>query len=208
MILLNSKGCGGVMRVAPIGLFYDTDALTIEDIDCMGAGAATITHGHPLGYIPSAGLVHIVQLVSHKPDLSLLDAVEDMIEKVPALYPDEEKANEYYTLLMKKAVVLSGSDIPDLDAIHQLGEGWVAEEALAIAVYCALKYEDDFDAAIIASVNHNGDSDSTGSITGNILGAYLGYDRIPRKYTENLEMMDVIERIAKELTEAIEIGNV
>lgn len=195
----NSKGCGGVMRVAPIGLFYDTDVLSIEDIDCMGAGAAAITHGHPLGYIPAAGLVHIVQLVSHEPSVSLSDAVTDMIEKVPGLYPEAEAYNACFTMLMKKAAALAGSDVPDLEAIHQLGEGWVAEEALAIAVYCALKYEDDFDAAIIASVNHNGDSDSTGAITGNILGAYLGYDHIPHKYTENLEMMDVMERIAGEL---------
>ena len=101
--------------------------------------------------------------------------------------------------LMKKAVALVESDIPDLEAIHQLGEGWVAEEALAIAVYCALKYADNFDAALIASVNHNGDSDSTGAITGNILGAYLGYDKIPCKYTENLELLDVMERIAGEM---------
>lgn len=195
----NSKACGGVMRVAPIGLFYDTDVLSIEDIDCMGAGAAAITHGHPLGYIPAAGLVHIVQLVSHEPSVSLGNAVTDMIEKVPGLYPEAEADNAYFTMLMKKAAALAQSDIPDLEAIHQLGEGWVAEEALAIAVYCALKYEDDFDAALVASVNHKGDSDSTGAIAGNILGAYLGYDNIPRKYTENLEMMDVMERIAGEL---------
>lgn len=195
----NSKGCGGVMRVAPIGLFYDTDILSVEDIDCMGAGAAAITHGHPLGYISAAGLVHVVQIVSHDPSVSLLDAVTDMIEKVPGLYPDEEADNVLFSKLMKKAVTLAESDIPDLEAIHQLGEGWVAEEALAIAVYCALKYADNFDAALIASVNHNGDSDSTGAITGNILGAYLGYDKIPCKYTENLELLDVMERIAGEM---------
>ena len=72
---------------------------------------------------------------------------------------------------------------------------------MAIAVYCALKHEQDFDAAICASVNHKGDSDSTGAITGNILGAYLGYDGIPEKYIQNLEMREVIERMAVELSE-------
>ena len=46
----------------------------------------------------------------------------------------------------------------------------MAEETLAIAVYCALKYEQDFDRAVIAAVNHNGDSDSTGAVCGNLLG--------------------------------------
>lgn len=122
----------------------------------MGAGAAAITHGHPLGFLPAAGLVHIIQRICHNPDMSLMEAVEDMID---------------------------------------------VEEALAIAVYCALKHEQDFDAAICASVNHKGDSDSTGAITGNILGAYLGYDGIPEKYIQNLEMREVIERMAVELSE-------
>ena len=64
----------------------------------------------------------------------------------------------------------------------------MAEETLAIAVYCALKYENDFDRALIAAVNHGGDSDSTGAVTGNILGARLGARAIPEKYLDRLEL--------------------
>ena len=53
--------------------------------------------------------------------------------------------------------------------------------------------------AIIASVNHSGDSDSTGSVTGNILGAYLGMSAIPQKYLDKLELKDVITEIADDL---------
>ena len=59
----------------------------------------------------------------------------------------------------------------DLDNIHKLGKGWVAEEMLDISFHCALRYQDDFSAGVIASVNHKGDSDSAGVVTGNILGA-------------------------------------
>lgn len=100
---------------------------------------------------------------------------------------------------MNKAVKLAGKNINDLDAIYELGEGWVAEETLAIAVYCALKYENDFEKAIITSVNHNGDSDSTGAVTGNIIGAYLGMNAIPEKFLTNLELKDVISEIAADL---------
>ena len=68
--------------------------------------------------------------------------------------------------------------IDDLDNIHELGEGWVAEETLGISLYCALRHQDDFSAGVIAAVNHSGDSDSTGAVTGNILGALLGYAAI------------------------------
>ena len=75
----------------------------------------------------------------------------------------------------------------------------MAEETLAIAIYCALKYENDFEKALIASVNHSGDSDSTGAVTGNIMGAILGYDSIPKRYIEKLEMKDLIEEMALRL---------
>jgi ADP-ribosylglycohydrolase len=88
-----------------------------------------------------------------------------------------------------------------LQAIEMLGEGWVAEETLAIAVYCALKHQDSFEDAIIAAVNHSGDSDSTGSVTGNILGAYFGYDKIPEKFLTNLELRELIEELATDLYE-------
>lgn len=100
---------------------------------------------------------------------------------------------------MQKAVQLAESAADDLTVIHQLGEGWVAEETLAIAVYCALKYDKDFDKALIASVNHNGDSDSTGAVCGNILGAYLGYNAIPQKYKKHLELHDLIVEVADNL---------
>ena len=91
------------------------------------------------------------------------------------------------------------NDAGDLENIHALGEGWVAEETMAIAIYCALKYQHDFSKAIIVSVNHKGDSDSTGAVTGNILGALVGYEAIEDKWKKNLELHDVILEMADDL---------
>ena len=57
----------------------------------------------------------------------------------------------------------------------------------------------------MVSVNHNGDSDSTGAVTGKILGAYLGYDEIPNEYKENLELKDIILKVAQDLLESQKI---
>ena len=192
-----SKGCGGVMRVAPIGIYFGDKRITIDDVDMIGAETAALTHGHELGYIPAAALVHIIHLISHQ-EISLVDAVNDAIVSMERLFPDSKHMSTF-TGLMKKAIELSGENLDDLDAIRELGQGWVAEETLAIAVYCALKYSQDFEKAIIASVNHSGDSDSTGAVTGNILGAYLGMKAIPQKFIENLELKDVILEIADDL---------
>lgn len=46
---------------------------------------------------------------------------------------------------------------------------------------------------------HKGDSDSTGAVTGNILGAQLGYNVIDEKWKKNLELHDVILEMADDL---------
>lgn len=195
----NSKGCGGVMRVAPIGLYLvHFERMSQEEIDTVVAEAAAITHGHELGYIPAAALVHIISLLVKNNGLSVLQAVNDSIETIEILF-EKCKHREYFTSLMKKAILLAQSDSNDLESIHKLGEGWVAEETLAIAVYCAIKYQNDFEKAICTAVNHNGDSDSTGAVCGNILWVYLGYNAIPQKYKTNLEFHDVLLELAEDL---------
>ena len=193
----DSKGCGGVMRVAPVGLYFSDTEISYDQSDMIAAEAAALTHGHELGFIPAAALAHIVRAVIES-DIPLKYAVTDSITAVEKLFPDAETLCEF-TELMEEAVTLSESEMDVKEAVYQLGDGWVAEETLAIAVYCALKYQDDFDKAMIASVNHDGDSDSTGAVCGNILGAYLGYDAIPQKYKDNLELHDLIVKLSDDL---------
>lgn len=194
----DSKGCGGVMRVAPIGLYFEEGSMPLEEIDRIGAEAAALTHGHDLGYIPAAALVHVISRVAHNDGIALLDAMLDMRKAISRQFAKAEHIGELLELI-DRAIELSQANMDDVEAIHALGEGWVGDEALAIALYCALKYSHDFDRAIIAAVNHKGDSDSTGAITGNILGAYLGLGKIPQKYTDKLELKDVILEIADDL---------
>lgn len=193
-----SKGCGGVMRVAPIGIYFAGKRITYDEVDMISAATAALTHGHELGYIPAATLAHILRRINEESNCCLKDAVIEALDNTNKLFKTAKEIG-YYTNLMSKSIELAYSDISDIDAIHKLGEGWVAEETLAIAVFCALRYENDFDKAIRCSVNHNGDSDSTGAVTGNILGAYIGYDAIPQKYKDNLELFDVILIIADDL---------
>jgi len=193
----SSKGCGGVMRVAPIGLFFDGKKLPLEEIDRLGAEAAALTHGHELGYIPAAALVHMIHRLVYG-EFSLFDAAKDALDAMERCFPKAEKLG-YFQSLMEKAMALAREDLADPEAIRELGEGWVAEETLAIALYCALKYEDDMEKALIAAVNHSGDSDSTGAVTGNLLGASLGIRGIPEKFLRDLELKDVILEVAEDL---------
>lgn len=192
-----SKGCGGIMRVAPVAFLRDPDGMDGEDLDRLAAQCAAITHGDEFGYEPAAALVHLIRLLADE-NIPLREAVEKTRDALPELFPKSRRIKNLVRLI-NKAIRLADSDEDDLTAIHELGEGWVAEETLAIAILCCLRHPDDFEAAVRAAVNHKGDSDSTGSVTGQILGAALGAHAIPIGYLKNLELRPVIETIAGDL---------
>ena len=194
----SSKGCGGIMRVAPIGLYFDGTSCTGSAADMIGAQAAALTHGHSLGYIPAAALVHIIRLIVHD-NMTIFEAVKDMKNSISVQFADDKHLNEFLQLIDKAVLLAQDEQADDLEAIRALGEGWVAEETLAIAIYCCLKHSNDFEKAVVAAVNHSGDSDSTGAVTGNIVGAYLGFKEIPDKYLDSLELKDVVIDIATDL---------
>lgn len=191
----SSKGCGGVMRVAPIAFLNGRTAL---ELDKLAAQAAASTHGHPLGFLPAALLVHILHMAIFENDgsLTLRRIVDNSVQAFSQSFSAAPRLDALLAIV-DKAVSLSGNDRSDIDNITELGEGWVADETLAIALYCTLRHSDDFSAALTASVNHNGDSDSTGAVAGNILGAYLGSDRIDAQWKDRLELYDLLVRTAE-----------
>lgn len=201
-----SKGCGGIMRVAPVALYSGDDAENeplekVLRIDKLGAEVAALTHGHPLGYIPSAALVHIIRRIVFGGctfGTGLYDIVAECREAMGLLFPENPDLPEFLEIF-DDAVAFSQNEKADLENIKELGEGWVAEETFAIALYCALRYSGDFSKAVITAVNHRGDSDSTGAVTGNIVGALTGYEKIEGQWKEKLEFHHALVEMADEL---------
>ena len=216
----NSKGCGGIMRVAPMALLYagyaskNGDGYSIEELAEAGCEIAEITHKHPLGFLPAsllAVLLYKIVPMSPKQVCEEIDGiVADTVNILDRIYKGKYDAdNRYLKELTMKAVQLAHSDISDADAIRELGEGWVAEETWAIALYCAIRHIDSLEDAIIASVNHDGDSDSTGSVCGNIMGAIYGYEHIKNRnifcpagknFEDTLELSEIILALADDLS--------
>jgi ADP-ribosylglycohydrolase len=183
--LNNSKGCGGVMRVAPVGLYA-------REPFRLAAEIAALTHGHPSGYLSAGFLASLISRIVH--GASLQEAVAACRRELA-----EWTGHQETTQAVAAAVRLAETHpTPTPASIESLGGGWTGEQALAIALYCALTAS-SFEQAVVAAVYHSGDSDSTGSICGNILGALLGEAVIPQRWLEVLEVRDVIERIACDL---------
>ena len=198
----NSKGCGGIMRVAPYAL-YAKNWFYPE----VAAQIAAITHGHSLGYMPASVLAYIINQIVYgekKPLKDIVIASKDMLKET---FQEDKHLKELLDIIDLAVSLSEEKDADDLDCIHKLGEGWVAEETLGIALYCALKYQDDFSKAMIASVNHKGDSDSTGAVTGNIVGAIVGYKAIEEKWKMNLELKDVILEMSEDLCHGCQMSD-
>ena len=185
----NSKGCGGVMRVAPVGLIPELTPTRAFDL---AARSAAQTHGHPSGYVSAGVLAALVSGLRGGRDLNaaLADALglaqrwSGCDETVAAVKHAEELAASH------------GSD--HHEAIVQLGEGWVGEEALAIGLYSAM-VASDFREAVRMACNHGGDSDSTASIAGQIRGAWKGLDGIPNAWIRRLDVLEALLDVAGRL---------
>lgn len=215
-VINNSKGCGGIMRVAPVALFLYAENdravkhggeshFTLEAIDKYAGDCAAITHKHPLGYLSAAILVDVLYHLLNAEEKITFDIVcnyvESALSTLMSIYTSKQEATALGELwyISKRAIDLAKKDMEDCEAISELGEGWVAAETWAIALYCVLKHLDSFEGAVVASVNHDGDSDSTGSVCGNLMGVIVGYDGIPEKYKTNIELKEVILAIADDM---------
>lgn len=184
-----SKGCGGVMRSAPIGL-------AVQDPDeayCAGKMCALITHHDVDGFIPAGALSRIISLMTHHGktfEIAQADTF-DFLKKEESICGTIklwELSQELHALDNKF----------NHEHFSDIGVGWTGDEALAMSIYCALK-NDTFLESIINAVNHSGDSDSTGSITGQLIGTQNGVQSLPVLLLQELELGNVIMEQAEQL---------
>lgn len=193
----DSKGCGGVMRVAPVGMLmahwfnHDTRDARIAETFRIACDIAALTHGHPTGYFTAGVLAVLVALLLKGERLEhALDGALIELRR----HTDHEET----LAALERARTLARTRPQQRAALIELGQGWIAEEALAIGLYCALGAT-DIESGVILAVNHSGDSDSTGAIAGNLLGAVYGESAIPRRWLDQLELCDTIGAIADDL---------
>jgi len=180
----DSKGCGGLMRVAPIGLAMHPEAAFEEGVE-----AAALTHGNPSGTLPAGFLACLV---------SRLRAAESLAGGISFAMDELKKRKDggETSDAVQCAIRLASSRVSADEGVRELGEGRIAPEALSISLFCALRAGDDFRKGVLAAVNHGGDSDSTGCIAGAILGTLLGIDAVPPEWIPAVENAEMLQRTA------------
>jgi len=181
-----SKGCGTVMRAAPIGLVMPAERAFPLSVDM-----AALTHGHPTAQLSAGFLSAMVsELVQGAKLPDAMAVARSMLVACPK--------HEETLAAVDRATALAATGRADADTLEKLGAGWIAEEALAIALYSVLATT-SLEQAVLLAVNHSGDSDSTGAIAGNIAGALYGVEAVPARWLAPLELRDEIVSMADDL---------
>ena len=184
----NSKGCGSAMRSAPIGYLYQHDPERLKEV---ASASGICTHGHPAADAACIGAAYLVKLA--------LDGVKPM-EMIPALLSFTKGiSTEFDQAMLKVQECLTWED--EEKALDYLGEGWVGEEAVALSLFCFLRYPNDYRKVILRAANSNGDSDSIACIGGAISGAYLGIRAVPEDWIKQIEKSDYLEGLAVRLAD-------
>lgn len=188
----NSKGAGAIMRVAPIACVVGSgDELAAEEVFRLSKEASWLTHGHPSGFLSAAAFAVIVHALLWGQPLEI------GIQQAKAFLSREDASDETLAA-MRVALDCAQRRIEPERAIPMIGKAWVGEEALGVAIYCAL-IADDFASGVRMAVNHDGDSDTTGSLVGQLLGAMYGEAAISAHWLRDLEAQELIAQISDDL---------
>jgi ADP-ribosylglycohydrolase len=188
--VVESKGCGANMRVAPIGLVVAKDLEQCADIarDC-----ARITHAHPAALEGAAAAALLVALAHRSPAEMHAEVTRLCGGRSPDFDEIFAKVPHVLDAPADQVLVARGS------TPEALGEGWVAEEAIASALWCVWRHPDDYRAAVLRAVNTDGDSDSIATMAGSISGARLGLDAIPAEWRRDVEDSAYLHALASRL---------
>ncbi len=179
----DSKGCGTIMRVAPAGLLGRWNPRRL------GREISALTHGHEAGQEAAAVFAELLHRLMRG------EALEPALRALLETTSGETKA------AMAAALAAPRDGSPE--SVEALGGGWVAEEALAVALYAGLCAR-GFEEGLRIAVTHSGDSDSTGAVAGNLLGLLFPEEVMAHRWRREIECMDLILRLADDLAGARE----
>lgn len=186
----DSKGCGSAMRVAAIGLVYRDDRARLLEV---ARASSLLTHGHDAAVEGAAAAALLVALALER---TSPDAMYEQVMRECAA------GSKDFARCMKKLPGLLDEDPALVLSKRGLGEAWVAEEAVASALYCFWRSPGNFHDTVLTGANTDGDSDSIACIAGSISGAFNGARGIPQTWRERVENSSGLCDLAVQLQSA------
>lgn len=189
----SSAGPTAMTRSLPYGIISETTEQAFQS----ALEDAAWTHGEPLAQLAAGYYAAVIQGIVR--GASLGQAMQ--AASVPLLAA--EGLDGPIGRRVDAATHIAAGGPPSAKHLEAMGDARRADAALAIALCCAMSVEDGtaygFVRSMWRAVAHGGSSDTTGAAAGAILGGLLGVDVIPHPWLIDLEMLDVLEKVAKDL---------
>ena len=181
--IAESKGCGSAMRAATIGYFCQHHPERLRQV---AHATGICTHGHPTADAACIATAYLVKLILDGESPEVL--IDRMLKFTSGISDEFDRA----ILKVRECLPLTDEE----KALSCLGEGWVAEEAVTLALYCFLRYPDDYRSAVLRGANTNGDSDTVACIAGALAGARVGTKGIPSGWIQRIEKSRTLGALA------------
>lgn len=194
----NDAGC--LTRVAPLALHYIRQE--VGALDLLGAEVAALLHGAPMAFVCAAAMTHLLTRIVEPKHLhpTLKDIFLEAVYAAGRLFPQYAGQNAKLKKLVGQAIWMATEQRDERKAIHELIGNSQAENILAVAAFCCLRYQHDFSTAILTAANHGGDSAGAAAVTGQILGVWQGIDAIDERWQKPLLQREMLESIALDLS--------
>ena len=191
---------GALTAAVPVGLFFRPGRLERQEAVRLGAEVVALTHGNPQAFLSGAALAYIVSRIAWDGEGNLRELAEETMKMLKEDFGrDYSKAVAEICGHLQTALRLS--EDPEMDDPQALDEIFcdTAPRVLAGALYVAIRHPDNLDEALVAAVNHSGDSAALGAVAGALVGALVGEEGIPGFYLEGLEPAEILRTLASDM---------
>ena len=190
---------GGLPGAVAVGLACSSKGMDRDLAVQLGAQAVALTHGNVETYLCGGVIAETIASILDDPKKPLqsqfVSAIDKMVNRLGGQYSQAEETGNF----LRRVIHAAQQPVEDPREVMEKLGCETAAQCLAGAMYAALVWQEDFDSAMILSVNHSGCSAVVASITGAILGARMGAEALPEFYLECLEPAPILEELAADL---------
>lgn len=180
------NGNGSLMRILPFSLFCIQNGLSEGETADFIDKASSITHAH--GISRMACFIYTEFLRCLKMSGNPESAHSYICSIDYSKYYSDKTIKQYSKLLSPGFPSANGDDISEQN-------GYVVP-TLESAIYSVLN-TDNYEDAVIESINLGYDTDTIAAVTGSIAGILYSYDGIPERWLNKLRKRDELEKLAE-----------
>ncbi|MCW1886234.1 ADP-ribosylglycohydrolase family protein [Luteolibacter flavescens] len=183
-----SMGNGAAMRVAPLGAWFADD---LDRVVAEAMKSARVTHWHPEGIAGAIAVAVATACAWQTREIEHAEARKVITEAVLRLTPPGDTREG-----LVAAVSLEPRLSPDV-AGRRLGNGSLvtAPDTVPFVIWSALRSLDDFQEAVIATVEAGGDCDTNAAMVGGIVAARLGASGVPPEWIASREALPPVDGV-------------